>query len=77
MHDSQEEHDAALAAEEAYWRAKWTEAQARFVGHVCAGRELRCDDCGAQLTGDALDDSVARMEARADAMRDERAMRGE
>jgi hypothetical protein len=61
MCDSQEAHDAALAADEAYFRRLY---DARPVyAHVCSGPRLRCTDCGAQFTGDALDDSIANMEA--------------
>jgi hypothetical protein len=62
MCDSQEAHDASLAADEAYYRTLYLARPA--ATHVCSGPRFHCSDCGAQLTGDALDDSIARMEVR-------------
>ncbi len=66
--ESEEAHDEAVAVDMAYWRAQWMKRNR--PDHECKGRGLRCDECGAQLTGDALDDSIAAMEAQCDAMRE-------
>ncbi len=68
--ESEEAHDAAVSVDEAYWRAQWMKARTAHADHACRGRGLRCDECGAQLTGDALDDSIAAAEAQYDAMRE-------
>jgi hypothetical protein len=74
MCDSVEEHDAAVEKEWAYWRTFFAALprQPSEYDHECEGRGLSCDDCGRPLTGDALDDSIGRLEMQADAIADAR-----